>query len=130
MDKKYIELFKELTRATAVSAEQVMDYDKAKKDEQGYNTAMTMRDDFEELNKKITAKEFDGTLSKADFAKLLVGCYVTLGTLQSRKDALEKAIAGYQTDLMPKLDKILKSESDEDAMSIANEEFIIRETNT
>lgn len=127
MDKKYIELFKELTRATAVSAEQVMDYDKTKNDEQGFNTAMAMRDDFEKLNEKITADDFDGTLSKADFAKLLVGCYVTMGTLQSRKDALEKAISGYQTDLMPKLDEVLKAETEEEAMSIANEKFIINE---
>ena len=28
MHKKYLELFRELTRATAVAAEQVMDYDK------------------------------------------------------------------------------------------------------
>lgn len=126
MDKKYLELFKELTRATAVSAEQVMEYDREKGDDKGVETAQSMRDDFEALHEKLTTN-FDGTLTKADFAKLLVGCYVTLGTLQNRMDALKKAIAGYQTDLMPKLDKILQAESDEEAMRIANEELIIKE---
>ena len=46
MDKRYVELFKELAKATAVSAEQVMDYDRAKNDEEGLKTAQTMRDDY------------------------------------------------------------------------------------
>ena len=33
MDKRYIELFKDLAQATAVSAEQVMEYDQKKGDE-------------------------------------------------------------------------------------------------
>jgi len=39
MDKKYIELFKEIASSTASSAEQVMDYDKAKGDDKGFEAA-------------------------------------------------------------------------------------------
>lgn len=129
MHSKYLDLFKELTRATAVAAEQVMDYDQVKNDEKGFDTAKTMRDDFEALNEKLNDKSFDGTLTKAEYAKLLVGCYVIVGNLQDRIEALRKAVAGYQSDLVPKLSKIIDAEDDESAQKIADEQFVI-ETNT
>lgn len=129
MHKKYLELFKELTRATAVAAEQVMDYDKEKNDDKGFDTAKTMRDDFEALHEKLTAESFDGNLTKAEYAKLLVGCYVIVGNLQDRIEALKKAIAGYQSDLVPKLSKIIEAENDAEAQKLADEHLIV-ETNT
>ncbi len=126
MDKKYIELFKELAHATEISAEQVMEYNKSKKDEKGVETAEILRKDFTELYDKIRADDFDGTLTKSEFAKLLVGCYVVVGNLQDRITALKKALAGYQTDLVPKLDEIIKTENDEEAMKLANEKFVIK----
>lgn len=129
MHKKYLELFKELTRATAVAAEQVMDYDKEKNDDKGFETAKTMRDDFEALHEKLIAESFDGNLTKAEYAKLLVGCYVIVGNLQDRIEALKKAIAGYQSDLVPKLSKIIEAENDAEAQKLADEHLIV-ETNT
>lgn len=129
MHKKYLELFRELTRATAVAAEQVMDYDHEKGDEKGFDTAKTMRDDFEALNEKLTDEAFDGILTKAEYAKLLVGCYVIVGNLQDRIEALKKAIAGYQSDLVPKLSKIIEAENDAEAQKLADEHLIV-ETNT
>ena len=129
MHKKYLELFKELTRATAVAAEQVMDYDKEKKDDNGFETAKTMRDDFEALHEKLAAESFDGNLTKAEYAKLLVGCYVIVGNLQDRIEALKKAIAGYQSDLVPKLSKIIEAENDAEAQKLADEHLMV-ETNT
>lgn len=129
MHKKYLELFKELTRATAVAAEQVMDYDKEKNDDKGLETAKTMRDDFEALHGKLAAESFDGNLTKAEYAKLLVGCYVIVGNLQDRIEALKKAIAGYQSDLVPKLSKIIEAENDAEAQKLADEHLIV-ETNT
>ena len=129
MHKKYLELFKELTRATAVAAEQVMDYDKEKNDDKGFETAKTMRDDFETLHEKLAAESFDGNLTKAEYAKLLVGCYVIVGNLQDRIEALKKAIAGYQSDLVPKLSKIIEAENDAEAQKLADEHLMV-ETNT
>lgn len=129
MHKKYLELFKELTRATAVAAEQVMDYDKEKNDDKGFETAKTMRDDFEALHEKLAVESFDGNLTKAEYAKLLVGCYVIVGNLQDRIEALKKAIAGYQSDLVPKLSKIIEAENDAEAQKLADEHLMV-ETNT
>lgn len=125
MDKGYIELFKELARATAVSAEQVMDYDKAQNDEKGFETAMTMRDDFEALHDRLDENYH---MNKADAAKLLVGIMIQLNQMQDRITALRKAVTGYQTDLIPKLQEIVdNAENDEDAAKIAEEKFIIKD---
>lgn len=123
MDKRYIDLFKELARATAVSAEQVMDYDHEKKDEKGFETAKTMRDDYEALYDRLN-DEYN--LTKNDAAKLLVGIMIQLNHMQDRILALRKAVTGYQTDVIPKLQDIVdNAESDEDAAKIANEKFVI-----
>jgi len=124
MDKRYVELFKELAKATAVSAEQVMDYDKAKNDEEGLKTAQTMRDDYNALHDKIS----DGSeLDKTDFAKLLVGAMIIVNQIQDRIATLQKAMSGYQTDLIPKLNKIIEVETEDEVKKIAIKEFNIKE---
>ena len=123
MDKKYIELFRELARATAVSAEQVMDYDKAQNDEKGFDTAKIMRDDFEALYDRL---DENYRMTKADGAKLMVGIMIQLNQMQDRITALRKAVTGYQTDLIPKLQEIVdNAQDDEEAAKIAEEKFII-----
>ena len=126
MDKKYIELFKELSRSTAVLAEQVMDYDHEKEDEKGFETAKTMRDDFEALHDKLSAEDFDGILAKNDYAKLLVASLIISNNLRDKMNTIKKAIMGYENDLIPKLQNIVKDEvTDEEAQKIAEEIFVI-----
>jgi hypothetical protein len=123
MDKKYIDLFKELARATAISAEQVMDYDKAQEDEKGFETAKVMRDDYEALHDRLTE---DYKMNKADAAKLLVGVMIQLNHLQDKITAIRKATTGYQTDIIPKLQDIVdNTETDEEVAKMADEKFII-----
>ena len=123
MDKKYIELFKELARVTAVTAEQVMEYDEAQNDEKGLKTATTMRDDYETLHDSL---DENYNLTKADAAKLLVATMLQLNRTQERIAALRKAATGYQTDLIPKLQEIVdNASSDEDVAKLAHEKFII-----
>lgn len=123
MDKKYIDLFKELARATAVAAEQVMDYDNEKGDQEAVETAKNMRDNFEALYDKMDDKY---QLTKVDAANLLIGIMVQLNQTQDKIDTLRKAVAGYQTDLIPKLQDIVdNAENDEAAAKMANEKFII-----
>lgn len=130
MHSKYIELFKEIANATAISAEQVMDYDKQKDDAKGYETAETLHKDFIELYDKIRDKDFDGQLAREDFARLLVGTLIIMNQLNDRITALKKAMTGYQTDVMPKLQDIVdNTKTDEEAMTMAEEKFSINEEN-
>ena len=124
MDKKYVTLFKELAQATAASAETVMDYDKEKGDEKGFETARIMRDDFQDLVSRIDVTEY--VMSKADAAKLLVGTIIMANQLNDRMEAYKKAMTGYQTDVIPKLQEIVDNAADDaDAAEMANKKFII-----
>ena len=124
MDKKYIELFRNLAQATAVSAEQVMDYDRENDNEKGYKAAQTMRDNFQTLTEKLSAVE-DYQMTKVDAANLLVGAVIATQQLEDRINNIKKALAGYQTEIIPKLKEIVDTETDEDAIKLANEKFIL-----
>ena len=126
MDKRYVTLFKELAQATAASAETVMDYDREKGDESGLKTATIMRDDFQDLAGRIDVTEY--VLSKSDAAKLLIAATVMANQLQGRINNMKNALAGYQTDVLPKLQDIIDNAKDDDeAKSMAEEKFVIKE---
>ena len=130
MNKKYITLFKELAQATAVTAEQVMDYDKQQNDDKGFYAAKIMRDDFQELTDNITGAGDNYVPKQPDIARLLVAATVQVNQLQNRINALKKAMTGYQTDVIPKLQEILdKAETDEEVMKLADEKFVITDEN-
>ena len=125
MDKSYITLFKELTRAAEAAAEQVMEYDRQKGLTKEEETAKMMRDDYAQLHDKI---ENNSPLTKNDYAKLLAGAYIVANNLRDRATALKKAIAGYETDLMPKLQAIVEgSANDEEANKLAEEKLIVKD---
>lgn len=128
MDKKYVELFKTLAQAIAVSAEQVMEYDTKKNDENGAKVAETMRDDYLALVESINKAGDEYIPTKNDIARLLVGAMVEANQLQDRMKALKSALTGYQTDVIPKLQEIIESaETDEAIAKMVNEKFIIKE---
>lgn len=127
MDKKYIELFKTLAQATAVTAEQVMEYDKSKDDAKGLEAATTMRDNYQELVGHFT-DEYQ--MTRSDAIQLLVGALVQVNQLNDRINNLKKALTGYQSDVVPKLQEIVdKTSNDEEAAKIANEKFTVEDNN-
>lgn len=125
MDKKYLQLFTELTRAVEVLSEQVMDYDKAQNDEKGLETAEIMRDDFAALHDKLGTNE---PLTKAEYAKLLVAAMIVANNIEDRIKSERKAIEGYKIDIIPKLSRINdETTNDEEAIKLAEEIFKISE---
>ena len=125
MDKKYIELFRNLAQATAVSAEQVMDYNKQQNDEKGFETAEMMRNDYQELFDRLSS-DAEYSMTKTDAARLLIAATVQVNQLETNIEALKKAKVGYETKIMPILKEILDgSENDEVAASLANTKFIL-----
>lgn len=129
MDKKYIQLFKELCKTMTLLAEQVMDYNHSQKDNKGEETAQIMRDDYQKLYDRIDTKDFDSnSLQRADFAKLLVGAVVVMQNLEEQVKQRQKAIQGYKIDLIPKLEKVVnETETTEEALEKAKEIFQISE---
>ena len=127
MDKKYITLFKDLAQATATSAEQVMEYESQQNNEKGITDATVMRDNFQSLADRIVAEDY--AMSRRDATNLLIGALVQTNQLQTRINTLKKAMTGYQTDIIPKLEQIIDAKEDEDIVKKANELFIIEEIN-
>ncbi len=128
MNKKYITLFKELAQATAASAEMVMDYDRQKDDAKGLEAATVLRDDFQNLKEALEVEGYK--LSKIDAARLLVAAMIQVNQLSDKIANLKTAMAGFQDDVVPKLQSIVDASSDEEAAQLADEKFVIvTETN-
>lgn len=126
MHEKYLILFKELAKATEIIAEQVIEYDHQKKDENGEKTASIMRKDFADLNDRLDNKDYQITL--ADYAKLFVAAYVVSNNLESKIKNEQLALDGYNNDLIPKLSRITsETKTDEEAQKLAFELFQIKE---
>lgn len=123
MDKKYLQLFTELTRAVEVLSEQVMDYDRAQQNEKGLETATMMRDDFAALHDKLGT---NAPITKADYAKLLVAAMIVTNNIEDRIKNERKAVEGYKIDVIPKLSRINdETTNDEEAQKLAEEIFKI-----
>lgn len=123
MDKKYIELFKSLAQSTAALAEAVMEYDKEQGEGERVESATNMRDNFQDLAGRIDPENF--SLTKADAAHLLIASMIQANQLQNQINNLKSAINGYQTDVIPKLQSIVDAASDEEAMKMADEKFVV-----
>jgi hypothetical protein len=125
MDQKYRDLLKEVAQSASVAAEQVMDYDKAKNDEKGFEVAKQLRDDYNVLINKLGTDEI---LTRGDYLKLYAGALIVANNLRDRRTILDKAINGYDNDLLPKLKSLVDdTTSDDEANAQADKVFIIEE---
>lgn len=122
MDKSYIMLFKNLAQAMAASAEQLMEYEENSKEDSA--AATVMRDDYQALADHITN---DYQLSKSDAAKLLLSAMIQVNQTQGRIENLRKAMVGYQTDVIPKLQELVDLKNEEEISKLAEEKFKVKE---
>ena len=126
MDDKYLKLFINIAHATMVIAQQVINLNHEQNDEQGEKTAQIMHDDFEKLYNKLSADNFNAeTITKNEYAKLLVGTLIIINNLKEKINNEQKAIQGYEKELYPKLQKIIDAPEDEDITTLAAELFKI-----
>ena len=131
MTTGYEELFKEIARTNEILAERVIELNHEKHDENGEKTASIMRDDYANLYDRIREKNFELTsLSRNDWAKLLVGTMVVVQNVEDRIKGEQKAVQGYRIDVIPKLQRIIdETKTDEEAKSLVENLFKIEETN-
>lgn len=130
MDKAYIALLSELARATELTAEQAMELNKKNGDLKGYGTAKTMRDNYSELYDRMRAKDFDSTtLTKNDYCQLTIGAIIMIEHLEKKIAAEQKVLQGYKQNALPKLDRIINCETEEEATKLAEELFQLKENN-
>ena len=127
MDKIYIDLFTAIVHNTELLAERVYELNSKNQDEKGMETASIMRDDYAQLYDRLRDKDFtEAQLTKADFAKFLVGAFIISENMNSQIQNLQRTQKGYKIDTIPKLDRIVnETNTDEEALSLANEIFQI-----
>lgn len=124
MDKRYVELFTLISQSVANLAEQVMNDHQDKGETKEQETAQIMREDYMNLHDRLTAGE---DLTKADFARLLVGAIIITNQLDARIKNEQKALDGYKIDVIPKLDRINNTDAEE-VPSLAAELFSVKES--
>ena len=123
MDKMYLKLFEAIIQAAEVLAEKVMEYDEKQNDLEGKRTAEIMRDDYAHLYDKINTNE-DVTLTKADFAKLLVAAYIVSSNMEVQVQQLQRTLENYKSAIIPKLSRINdETTTDEGITKLAEELF-------
>lgn len=121
MKKEYLDLFVEMALSAATLAERVMDYDKKKNDDKGYEVAESMRNDYMELYGRLK----DGSVpTYNDYTKLLAAAYMITNNLQDQVTMYQKAINGYKTDTIPKLSRIMdEAKNSEEFEKLVNQLF-------
>lgn len=131
MDKSYVKLFTEIVHTTELLAERVMELNHTQNDTKGEATAKTMRDDYIKLYDKMRNEKFDfDSLTKAEYAKLLVGTLIVVNNIEDRIAGEKKALNGYKTGVIPKLQRIVdECKTDEEAITLAAELFKIEDSN-
>lgn len=121
MDKTYRTLFATIAHAIEVNAERVMEVNKQKNDEKGYQTAETMRADYATLYDNLSTDAYQPT--KADFARLLIGCSIVVTQLAAKIKKDQEILNAYKVDTMPKLQQVVNAATDEDMEKLVTELF-------
>lgn len=128
MHKKYQEVFQALADAATSSAEIALKYEKTKENKQRIDTADEMREKYLALSNKIQAAGKEYIPTKDDITLLLIASIIVSKQLESQMENIKKAIAGYQTDIIPKLQQILNEcENDFEVASKLEQMFIIKD---
>lgn len=127
MNRKYINLFRELAHSAEILAEKVATSEYKGKTDEKTQAAFKMRDDYAAMYDRLRDENFDdASLTRNDFAKLLIADGVVIGNLNSRKEILETTIKGYQDTIMPMLQRVYdESTTDEEAQAIAQQIFVV-----
>lgn len=121
MDKDYITLFSYLCMATESLAEDTTD---ALKDDKKKEAAKEMRQRYADLRDKLESKDFDpSTLERKDYAYLMVAAVLMERKLRARVEALTRTCTNYTTQIIPKLERMVKEGKDDKQLQTLRKEL-------
>ena len=103
-------------------AERAMEDDKAKNDMQAYKTAKEMRSKYARLYDLLTSKTVEYTPVKNDIIDLYIAANIVTQQIEARVKREQAALQGYKLDLIPKLEKAMKSEDEIEKIFTIQEE--------
>ena len=123
MNKKYLQLFKELARSLELLAERAIEEEKDNVEENKVKTAILMHENYMNIYNKIHDNKIE-QLTLSDFAHLYIASGVLINQFESKKKSIELALRGYKVDILPKINRILnETKTDSDALALAKELF-------
>ena len=122
MNEKYKTLFALIAQNMENIAERAMEDDKAKNDMQGYKTAKEMRSKYARLHDLLTSKTVEYIPVKNDIIDLYIGANLIAQQIEARVKREQAALQGYKVDLIPKLEKAMKSEDEIEKIFTVQEE--------
>ena len=122
MNEKYKTLFALIAQNMENIAERAMEDDKAKNDMQAYKTAKEMRSKYARLHDLLTSKTVEYTPVKNDIIDLYIGANIVAQQIEVRVKREQTALQGYRLDLIPKLEKAMKSEDEIEKIFTIQEE--------
>lgn len=122
MNEKYKTLFALIAQNMENIAERVMEDNKAKNDMQAYKTAKEMRSKYARLHDLLISKTVEYTPVKNDIIDLYIGANIVTQQIEARVKNEQAAIQGYKLDLIPKLEKAMKSEDEIEKIFTIQEE--------
>ena len=128
MNKKYQEVFQALSDSAMSSAEIAVKYEQKNGTKQRVDTADEMREKYLALSNKIQASDGAYVPTKNDIVLLLIASVIVSKQLEDRIDSMKKALAGYQTDIIPKLQQVLnEGKDDSEVAKLVEQIFVIKE---
>ena len=123
MDRLYVNIFSEISHAISLTAAQLIQSDK--KIDVDEHAVTVMHEDYDKLYELLKDRNFNPVnLERTDYIKLLVGAIIVAKNLEQKIETETKALNGYKTDTIPKLERILnETENSEEARQLAYELF-------
>ena len=122
MNEKYKTLFALIAQNMENIAERAMEDDKAKNDMQAYKIAKEMRSKYARLHDLLTSKTVEYTPTKNDIIDLYIAVNIVAQQIEARVRREQTALQGYRLDLIPKLEKAMKSEDEFEKIFTIQEE--------
>ena len=114
MDKHYKKLFITICESMEATAENAMSQSKSKNNFQDYKTAQEMRSRYSRIHDLLTSKKIDYTPTKEDFNAISIGAVLIIKQIEKQLSERQLALKGYKEDLLPKLQEVLKCETNDE----------------
>ena len=114
MDKNYKKLFITICESMEATAENAMSQSKSKNNFQDYKTAQEMRSRYSRIHDLLTSKKIDYIPTKEDFNAISIGAVLIIKQIEKQLSERQLALKGYKEDLLPKLQEVLKCETNDE----------------
>lgn len=114
MNSNYKKLFIAICEAMEVTAERAMEENKKQNKLKEYRDAKEMRSNFARIHDLLISKKIDYIPTKKDFTTISIGAVLVAKQIEKEVKEKQLVLDGYKQDLLPKLQEVLKCETNDE----------------